>query len=344
MLMAIPGISRSTNDHAGMTLMPVVLMFVIAGALIGAGITLVGPVTRRIQTNTTNNLIDRASRSVIAWSMVNNRLPTASEFVVAAGVRDDGWHHRLVYVFDGSLTATASGGLCGRESTGIVANGEIDVAFFILSGSEDFTVDTTPAISGAYTGNATISGLDLAEVVSLADLHNRAGCFDRTTGRLTILNNELPEGCSNESYRGDLFAQGGVPPYTWTATTLPTWMTLTQIGTAFHCSGAPPDPGVSTLVTTVTDSTGTTVQRRFDLTVASCTTGPAPVPKWNFNEGAGPTVGDSIGPGMSTAKKNDGKINKNRQEQRGKNDGKINKNGQEQRGKNDGAPSRSLTR
>ena len=27
-----------------------------------------------------------------------------------------------------------------------------------------------------------------------------------------------------------------------------------------------------------------------------------------------------------------------------KNDGKINKNGQEQRGKNDGAPSRSLTR
>ncbi len=294
--MAIPGFFRSAIGQAGMALMPIVLTFVIAGALIGAGMHLVGPTTRRMRTETARNLLDRASRSVIAWSTANGRLPTAAEFVTAAGLRDDPWRRSLVYVYDSNLAASASGGLCGRESTGIVANGAADTAFFIISGGEDVTIDTTPGISGAYAGSAAISVLDQAEVISLTDLSNRAGCFDRPAGRLAILNNELPGGCSGEPYRGDLFAEGGVPPYTWAATSLPVWMALVPAGAACDLSGIPPTPGAYTLVATLTDSAGTSEERRFDFSVAACTAGPSPVSQWDFDEGVGPTAGDGAGP------------------------------------------------
>ena len=256
------------NGQAGMALMPIVLTFVIAGALIGAGMNLVGPVTRRIRTETTLNLLDRASRSVIAWSVANGRLPVPSEFAAVAGVRDDPWRRGLVYTVDGNLAASAAGGLCGRDSTGIVANGVADTAFFILSGGEDVSVDSTPGTSRVFTGNATISPLDLAEVVSLADLRNRAGCFDRTAGRLALLNNELPDGRSGTPYGGVLFAQGGVPPYTWAAITLPAWLVHSQVGTTFHLSGTPSTAGNDNVVVTVIDAAGAVVQRRFDITVA----------------------------------------------------------------------------
>ncbi len=293
--MAIPGFFRHATGQAGMALMPIVLTVVIAGALIGAGMHLVGPTTRRMRIETTRHLLDRASRSVIAWSAAHGRLPTAAEFVAAAGVRDDPWRRALVYVYDGNLAVSAGGGLCGRESSGIVANGLADTAFFIISGGENFNVDTAPGVSGAYSGNAAISVLDLAEVVSLADLSNRAGCFDRTAGRLAILNNELPGGCSGEPYRGDLFAEGGVPPYAWSATSLPAWMALGPVGAACDLSGIPSSPGAFMLAATLTDSAGTAVVRRFDFNVAACTAGPSPVSKWDFNEGAGPTAGDGAG-------------------------------------------------
>ena len=136
--------------------------------------------------------------------------------------------------------------------------------------------------------------------VSLADLRNRAGCFDRTAGRLTLLNNELPGGCNAQAYHGDLFAEGGVAPYTWSATTLPAWLTLTPAGAAYHCSGTPSTPGTYTVDVTLTDAAGSLVQRRFDITVATCTTAPAPVSQWDFNEGTGTMAGDGVGANNGT--------------------------------------------
>jgi hypothetical protein len=300
MLMVIPGFPRSAMAQAGMALMPVILSFVIAGSLIGAGMHLVGPVARRMRTTTAHHMLDCASRSVISWSVANGRLPTAAEFTVAAGVRDDQWRRALVYVHDGDLATAAGGGLCGRESTALAVDGSADIAFLILSGADNINVDSTPAASGPYTGNASISALDLATVVSLSDLRNRAGCFDRTAGRLTLLNNELPEGCSGEPYRGDLYAAGGVAPYTWAATTLPAWMTLVPAGAAGDCSGTPAVPGAYLLTVTLSDAAGSTVQRRFIIDVTDCTGGPAPVSQWDFNEGTGNIAGDGAGTNNGT--------------------------------------------
>lgn len=268
----IAGCSPSVSCQAGMALMPIVLTVVIAGALIGAGMQLVGPVSLRMQMQSTRLILERSSRSVIAWSAAKGRLPTAAEFSTAVGVYRDPWGRSLVYVYDGGLAATA--GVCGRESTSLVANGEADTAFVIFSGGADFNVDSTPVTSGAHTGSAVLSALDLSKTVSLAELRNRAGCFDRTAGRLTVLNNELPGGCGGEPYLGDLFAQGGVPPYTWAASSLPAWLTLTPAGVTCRGGGTPSTPGAYPLAVTLADAAGSVVQRRFVIEVSACAGGP----------------------------------------------------------------------
>lgn len=255
----------SVNGQAGMALMPIVLTVVIAGALIGAGMQLVGPATRRMQIQSARLILERASRSVVAWSMAKGHLPTAAEFSTAAGVRRDPWGRALVYVYDGDLAGGA--GLCGRETTGLVADGSAGTAFVIASAGPDLHVDSTPGTSGAHRGNAVISSLDLSEVVSLERLRNQAGCFDRTAGRLTILNGEMPAGRIAVPYRGDLFAEGGVPPYAWTATGLPAWMTLTPAGVSCRGDGTPSSPGTYSLSVTLSDSAGSAVRRRFDIEI-----------------------------------------------------------------------------
>jgi hypothetical protein len=276
---------RLATAQAGIALMPLVLTIAIAGALIGAGMKLVGPHVQHQRTATAITMLDQAFRSVMAWSQTHGRLPMDVEFGAAAGVRDDPWKNGLVYGYDSRLTDIDAGGVCGLQTTGLAVNGNVDVAFFILSGGSDFTVDTTPSTSGAHAGNVTVSALDLIYVVSLVDLRNQVGCFDRTMGRLTVLNTELPEGCDDQSYTGDLFAEGGVAPYIWTGTTVPAWLTLTPVGRSCHLSGSPLAPGTYPLALTLTDNVGTQVQRRFDIIVATCTTGPAPVSQWDFNEG-----------------------------------------------------------
>ncbi|PID39372.1 MAG: hypothetical protein CR984_07175 [Proteobacteria bacterium] len=296
--MDLPVLLKSANHQTGMALMPLVLTVVIAGAMIGVGMHVVEPMAKRMRVQATANRINDASRSVIAWSVDRGRLPTAAEFTVAAGVRDDLWHRGLVYVYDGSLAAASQGGLCGRTSTGMTANGSADTAFLIFSGGPDFTIDSTPKASGAYGGNAAISGLDLGNAVSLADLRNRAGCFDRTAGRLTLLNNELPAGCSGKPYSGGLFSQGGVAPHSWTTGTLPDWLTLTPAGSVVHCTGTPSSPGIHRVDVTLSDAAGDVVQRRFDISVAAC--GPAPVSNWKLDEGSGTTAADGTGDNHGT--------------------------------------------
>lgn len=288
-------IERTASGENGLALMPLVLTLLIVGALIGAGMHLVGPMSRRMRLQSAHQTLDQAARSIVAWSVANGRLPTATELATAAVVRDDPWRRPLIYIYAGSLSDSATGGVCGRESTGFTADGSTDAAFIILSGGADERVDTLPGSSGDAAGVVAPSPLDLSRVVSLTDLRNQAGCFDRTAGRLNLLTNELPEGCSGTPYTGDLFAEGGVAPYVWAAPTLPAWLILSDAGQSYHGSGSPPSPGSYPLVVTLTDAAGAVVQRRFDINVAPCAVGPGPVAQWDFDEGAGPIVGDAAG-------------------------------------------------
>ncbi|WP_419661998.1 uncharacterized protein Dvar_24400 [Desulfosarcina variabilis str. Montpellier] len=297
---SIKGRLASATTQTGVALIPLILTIAIAGALMGAGMKLVGPQVQRLRTASAISMLEKASRSVVAWSQTHGRLPTAAEFGAAAGVHDDPWKKGLVYVYDVDLTGIDTGGVCGRETTGLTIGGIADAAFAIISGGGDFTIDTNPSTSGAYAGNVTLSASDLSLRVSLADLHNRVGCFDRTTGRLILLNNELPEGCDGQPYIGDLFAEGGAAPYSWAGTTVPAWLTITPTGSSCHLSGSPPAPGTYPFALSLGDAAGAQSRRRFTITVAACTTGPAPVSQWDFNEGAGSMTSDGAGSNNGT--------------------------------------------
>ena len=294
------GLWRSATTQTGVALVPLVLTIAIAGALMGAGMKLVGPKVQRLRTASAISVLEKASRSVLAWSQTRGRLPTVAEFGTAAGVQDDPWKKGLVYVYDADLADIDTGGACGCQTTALTSGGTADTAFVILSGGGDFTVDTNPSTSGAYAGNMVPSASDLSVGVALAELQNRIGCFDRTTGRLALLNNELPEGCDGQSYDGDLFAEGGVAPYTFTGTTVPAWLSLTPAGSSCHLSGSPSAPGTYPFALSLNDASGTQSVRRFNITVATCTTGPAPVSQWDFNEGTGTLAGDGVGSNNGT--------------------------------------------
>ena len=89
MLPSTPGVRPSISGQSGMALMPIILAIAIAGALIGVGLQMLGPVSQRMRMEATRQMLERASRSVIAWSVARGRLPDAGEFAAAAGVRND---------------------------------------------------------------------------------------------------------------------------------------------------------------------------------------------------------------------------------------------------------------
>jgi hypothetical protein len=77
----------------------------------------------------------------------------------------------------------------------------------------------------------------------------------------------LPSAGLNVGYSETFGASGGLPPYTWTATGLPSGLSI-SIGTGV-LSGTPTVAGVFPVTVTVTDSTGDTNSVIFSLTVAS---------------------------------------------------------------------------
>ena len=75
-----------------------------------------------------------------------------------------------------------------------------------------------------------------------------------TAGAVTVSNTSLPAAWVGQAYTAQLAAQGGTPPYTFTATGQPAWMTVATNGAI---SGTPTATGSSTLAVTAKDATNT---------------------------------------------------------------------------------------
>jgi hypothetical protein len=320
-----------TSRH-GFTMLPLILfMFVIVG-LLSAGYMMLGPKVQLGKTVETKAGLEKAVDAIISWSVANGRLPTTlpqtDEYatVVFGNTPIDSWGKPIYYIYDDKLANTAAasyGGLCGKTHTYLIVrtcpdaacatptNITPDVAFVLLSGGSNFNNQTrgtvpitAPTTVNFYTAATSIDNYaldgnrveqydDIARVVTLEELKNRAGCYGNTQGRLKILNNELPKGCNGTPYSATIFAGGGVPPYpTYTITGL-AGTGLSALGA--NITGTPTTTGSFPVSVQVTDShtpTATTVQKNLTLTVNSCGASlPTPTAAWNFNEGAGNTIG-----------------------------------------------------
>src|SRR5262245_56977961 len=74
----------------------------------------------------------------------------------------------------------------------------------------------------------------------------------------------LPNGAVGTSYSQSLAATGGTPPYTWSVTGAPTWLTLSAAGVI---SGVPTAAGTANFTVQVRDNASRTSTKSFALTV-----------------------------------------------------------------------------
>jgi len=260
------------SGNKGFALYFLIAAILVVGALIGAGLTLVGPRAKKAKYDRTKDIIAAAEQSVISWAAANGRIPVwgdnapdaiIDEFCEVTANQNDAFTRPLVYIYDNNLTVS----LCGRSSTTLSYGASANTAFLIISGAEDMTVNTTPAVSGAFAGTVASGTADLVRAVSLEELRNQAGCFSYTAGRLRILNNELPKAVSGVLYSAAIYAEGGILPYTvWNATGMPTGLTFNTVSAVI--SGTPTTPGSFPVTIQVTDTGGNTASRTYTLVIS----------------------------------------------------------------------------
>jgi len=105
---------------------------------------------------------------------------------------------------------------------------------------------------------------------------------------LRITTQGLPTGTVTRTYGATLSASGGTSPYTWTATGLPSGLSLNS--STGLISGTLTAPGTSTVTVTVTDSASKTASREYQLAI-----NPEPVGvlyEEDFGDPTGWTVGE----------------------------------------------------
>ncbi len=324
--------NRHLRDHltdTGFALMPVILTVLIAGALIGVGLTIIGPRLQKKSYNKTRVSMDAAVQAIISWSSTNNRLPDNATFPTIVRNTNDAWQKQFVYVYDNSLTNPLTGGICGRLTTAVNSGSTSNIAFLIMSGGDDYTVNSSPNTSGPYSGNVTASMIDVIKTVTLEELKNRAGCYTSEGRRLQMINRKLPGACLGQTYTATLYAEGGASfpvggNYKWCIKGLlpdgliatpntpgcPSSSDCASLGTeaasqwsqanSLMLSGTPTTTGTYPIVMLIRDNndnnTGTSndncVQTTFSMVVAPCNNSPPPVSEYDFNKGSGPSVND----------------------------------------------------
>ncbi len=117
----------------------------------------------------------------------------------------------------------------------------------------------TPTQSGNFTVNVTLT--DTSGQTANASL------LLTIVPTLVITTNSLPNGRINTAYSSTLAATGGVTPYNWVATGLPSGVTLTA-GTG-ALAGTPTQSGNFTVNVTLTDYSGQTANASLSLNVVA---------------------------------------------------------------------------
>lgn len=161
-----------------------------------------------------------------------------------------------------ALGITARGGGT-RPVTWTVSSGALPPGLSIIKnwGNSSTMINGTPTRVGSYSFSLRARDKDGNTVTGSFTLRVTSA------GALTIANSGslLVGGRLGQSYSANLFASGGVPPYTWTISgSLPPGLRLT--GNVIE--GTPQTLGTWTFTATVTDAQRTSVSRLFSIVIS----------------------------------------------------------------------------
>jgi Putative Ig domain len=135
-------------------------------------------------------------------------------------------------------------------------------------------------VKGVISGTPTLLGtfpFQVSVTDTAAKLTATQAFSINITSILTVTTTSpLPNGVLGVVYSQTLQASGGTAPYTWSATGLPTWLTLDPATGIL--SGTPTAGGTSTIAVTVTDAARGTATANLSLTVGALVITPATLP------------------------------------------------------------------
>jgi hypothetical protein len=130
-----------------------------------------------------------------------------------------------------------------------------------LSMSSAGVISGTPAAAGSFSVSVQVT--DAAKATATK-------AFTITVTVLTITTATLPNGTVGTAYTATtLAATGGAPPYTWSASGLPSGLSMSAAGVI---SGTPGAAGSFSVTVKVTDSAQATATQAFTITVAAALT------------------------------------------------------------------------
>ena len=161
------------------------------------------------------------------------------------------------------------GGVTGGEARGVNLAGEVVGRSATIT--EDFHAFLWTT-EGGMMDLGTLGGVE-SEARDINDCGQVVGRAETTTGdsraflltRAPVINTVvLPDGQAGMPYNASLSACGGVPPYVWSGTGLPTGMVLDPGGTL---SGTPLASGSFSYVVTVVDAVGQSVSATVPLAI-----------------------------------------------------------------------------
>ena len=117
----------SIRNNRGITLLPLILMVVVFGALIGVGTGLIKQRVQKNQLLKASETMTSAIQSILSWSIENGALPiwgdntpdaNIDEFCEIVKKTHDPWHQGFIYIYAGGLTSGSGGGICGKTARG----------------------------------------------------------------------------------------------------------------------------------------------------------------------------------------------------------------------------------
>lgn len=143
-----------------------------------------------------------------------------------------------------SATITAING-SGAPYTEVISSGSLCPGLNFSFTSPNGTISGTPTTSGAYPFQITATD-------SVHDVITDSYVIDCNAPPLTITTGGLPAATQGVGYGATVVATGGVPPYTWTASGLPTGLSINALNGSI--TGTPTVPGNFCPAITVLDS------------------------------------------------------------------------------------------
>jgi prepilin-type N-terminal cleavage/methylation domain-containing protein len=261
----------------GFTLVELSIVLIIMGLLTGGAFQLLKVMNEKARATEAKNTLNAAKEGIIAFSINNNRLPSAAEFTA---MNFTGSGNTPIF-YNSDPARQANNGLCGATSTPLqTINNSVlpiltttNVGFVLAIAGENMNVQTGRVGNNIqfYTWNTpNIDDLpvpinrrgpydDFYTQVSLGELQSLVGCQ-----MPTLANTSIHQGTVGAPYTVTFSGNGGNGTYTFsrTAGAFPAGFTL--VGATL--SGTPLAPGTSNFTIQIT-SGGMSTSRQYALVI-----------------------------------------------------------------------------